>query len=136
VQRGRPSGLQRSDGDEVNDETSGRAFTRVPLKVEVNLRSEDTFFTGFSENISGGGLFVATDAPFVVGTRLTIQLIMMGGSPEDLPVVVRWVRPPGASGGLPAGMGVRFEGLSEEKKTELQEFIDSQMKETLFFDLD
>lgn len=120
----------------MNDETSSREFTRVPLKVEVNLRSEDTFFTGFSENISGGGLFVATNAPYSVGTRLTIQLTMMGGVADDLPVVVRWVRPAGASGGLPAGMGVRFEGLTELKQSELQGFIDSQMKETLFFDLD
>ena len=120
----------------MNDDTSGRAHARVPLKVEVNLRSEDTFFTGFSENISEGGLFVATDAPYSVGTQLTIQLTMMGGVPEDLPVVVRWVRPAGAIGGLPAGMGVRFEGLTELKKAELQGFIDSQMKETLFFDLD
>jgi hypothetical protein len=50
--------------------------------------------------------------------------------------VVRWVRPANASGGLPAGMGVRFEGLDDRKLSELQAFIDSQMKETLFFDLD
>ena len=120
----------------MTDEENGRSFTRVPLKVEVNLQSEDTFFTGFSENVSEGGLFVATDAPFGMGTRLTVQLSMMGGAPESLPVVVRWIRPANSSGGLPAGMGVQFEGLDDRKLSELQAFIDSQMKETLFFDMD
>jgi len=120
----------------VTDNTNGRVFTRVPLKVEVNLRSEDTFFTGFSENISEGGLFVATDAPFVIGTRLTIELSLMGGPTESLVAVVRWVRPANAAGGLPSGMGVAFDGLPASKSLELQDFIDSQTKETLFFDLD
>ena len=120
----------------MNQSSNGRVFQRVPLQVEVNLRSEDTFFTGFSENISGGGLFVATDEPCPIGTRLTLSLSLMGGSPEDLSVVVRWVRPAGAVGGLPAGMGVQFEGLSPQKQAELQRFIDSQMKETLFYDVD
>jgi len=120
----------------VVEENSGRASTRVPLKVEVNLQSEDTFFTGFSENISEGGLFVATDAPFQIGTKLTVQLSLMGKVAEKLSVVVRWVRPANASGGLPAGMGVQFEGLDDRKLSELQAFLDSQMKETLFFDMD
>ena len=120
----------------MTEPTQARAFERVPLKVEVNLRSEDTFFTGFSENISEGGLFVATEAPCAVGTRLKLGLSLMGGAPEELPVVVRWVRPAGAAGGLPAGMGVQFEGLTPEKQAELQHFIDSQVKETLFYDVD
>ena len=120
----------------MTDPSDRRVHLRVPLKVEVDLRSEDTFFTGFSENISEGGLFVATDAPFEPGTRLTVNLSLMGGSPESLDVVVCWVRPANAVGGLPGGMGVRFVEMADEKFQELQGFIDSQAKETLFFDLD
>lgn len=120
----------------MSDESNRRVHARVPLKVQVDLRSEDTFFTGFSENISEGGLFVVTDAPFEVGAILTVSLSLMGGPPEQLEAVVRWVRPANAAGGLPPGMGVRFMGLGPAKTQELQDFIDSQAKETLFIDLD
>ena len=120
----------------MGDGSERRIFLRVPLDVRVDLYSEDTFFTGFSENISEGGLFVATDAPFEVGTVLDIRLTLMGGQTLKHSVVVRWVRPPGAVGGLPAGMGVQFADLTEERRRELQSFIDSQAKDTLFFDLD
>lgn len=113
-----------------------RQFLRVPMKVEVDLRSENTFFTGFSENISEGGLFIATDAPFEVGTRLDITLSLMGDAPTTQHVTVCWVRPEGTSGGLPAGMGVRFDDLGEGRKEQLQAFVDSRAKDTLFFDLD
>jgi uncharacterized protein (TIGR02266 family) len=121
----------------VSDEGANRRrFDRVPIEVGVDLWSENTFFTGFSENISEGGLFIATDAPFEIGSRLNIKLSLMGDEPVESEVVVRWVRPPGAAGGLPAGMGVQFETLEEQWESDLQKFIDSQAKDTLFFDLD
>ena len=106
------------------------------MSVEVDLRSESTFFTGFSENLSEGGLFIATDAPFEIGDRLDITLSLMGDAPTTQQVTVRWIRPPGAIGGLPAGMGVQFDDLGEGRLTDLQGFIDSRAKDTLFFDLD
>jgi len=106
------------------------------MRVEVNLRNENTFFTGFTENISEGGLFIATEAPYEIGDRLNITLSLMGDEPTTQSVVVRWIRPPGAIGGLPAGIGVQFGDLGEQRLGDLQEFVDSQAKDTLFFDLD
>lgn len=114
----------------------GRVFERVDLEIEVNLRNEHTFFTGFSENISEGGLFVATEAPYDVGESVELSLSLMGDQPEVLRGVVRWVRPGGTSGGLPAGMGVQFVDMSEAVTRALQSFVDSRAKDTLFFDLD
>jgi type IV pilus assembly protein PilZ len=113
-----------------------RTHVRVPLTVEVDLFNENTFFTGFTENISRGGLFIATEAPFELGTRLSIRLSLMGGPAREHEVVVRWIRPAGAPGGLPAGMGVQFETLDGDAYESLQGFIDNSVKDTLFFDLD
>ncbi len=38
----------------------GRSSTRIPLKTQVDLSSDSNLFTGFSTNLSEGGLFVAT----------------------------------------------------------------------------
>ena len=45
-----------------------RQFTRVPFTVEVSVASEHNFFTGFTSNISEGGVFIATDLPPPLGT--------------------------------------------------------------------
>ncbi len=113
-----------------------RTHVRVPTVVEVDLFNENTFFTGFTENISRGGLFIATSAPYELGSRLSIRLSLMGGAPREHEVVVRWIRPAGTPGGLPAGMGVQFETLEGEAHEALQTFIDDSVKDTLFFDLD
>jgi len=118
----------------TNDDN--RVHARIPLAVEVDLFNEHTFFTGFTENVSRGGLFIATEAPFELGTRVKMKLSLMGGPSREHEVVVRWIRPPGTPGGLPAGMGVQFETLEGDAFDELQEFVDTQVKDTLFFDLD
>lgn len=120
----------------MSDGPERRNFLRVPIRVEVNLRNENTFFTGFTENISEGGLFIATEAPHDIGDRLNITLSLMGDAPTTQQVTVRWIRPVGAIGGLPAGVGVQFDELAAQRLSDLQEFIDSQAKDTLFFDLD
>jgi len=124
-----------SDQEAVDE--SGRIADRVGVQVRVDLRSENTFFTGFSENISEGGLFIATEAPHEIGDELDVELSLMGGGHRIAQkVVVRWIRPAEAAGGLPAGMGVQFIELTTHQQDALQEFVDSRIKDTLFYDLD
>jgi len=128
-----------SEQEAVSEEEveGGRFAKRVAVQVRVDLRSENTFFTGFSENISEGGLFIATEAPHQIGDEIDVELALMGdGQKISQRVVVRWIRPVEAAGGLPAGMGVQFLELSPHQKSALQEFVDSRIKDTLFYDLD
>lgn len=120
----------------ADDPSERRVFSRREFEVKVDFFSANTFFTGFTENISEGGLFIATEAPFEIGDELDVTLSLMGKEPAPYKVVVRWIRPPGAIGGLPAGMGVQFKTITEADRVKLQEFIDSGVKDTLFFDLD
>ena len=125
-----------TDSEDNAPATPGRVHARVDIDVEVNLRNQNTFFTGFSENVSEGGLFVATEAPYDVGERIELSLSLMGAESSILVGIVRWVRPGGTSGGLPAGMGIQFVDMDERVQKGLQTFVDSGAKDTLFFDLD
>ena len=118
------------------DASERRVHTRLDLEVRVDLFSDDTFFTGFTENVSEGGLFICTTALFSLGDELSIRVSLMGGPAREYGVVVRWIRPPGGIGGLPGGIGVQFRDLHDDHLAELQDFIDSGVKETLFVDLD
>jgi uncharacterized protein (TIGR02266 family) len=112
-----------------------RTSTRHAIDVRVDLRSDDTFFTGFSENISEGGLFVATAAPLRVGDRLVVALSLMGTGPLRLSAVVRWVRGKDARGGLPPGAGLQFVDPAPEAAAAIEAFLRSGLKDTLFYEL-
>jgi len=110
-----------------------RCSTRVDLVVDVSFESEHNFYTGFTQNISSGGLFVQTLDLKPVGTNLRIKFTM----PElELPVetesIVRWVREVGDP--YQRGMGVQFVKLPPFAQQAIHKFI--QQRETLFYDHD
>jgi uncharacterized protein (TIGR02266 family) len=131
-----PNALETQEMGLEQDLAGRRTFRRVDHQVQVDLRSANNFFTGFSENISEGGLFVATEAPHPIGTVIEVTLTVMGGEPMTLRGEIAWIRPVNARGGLPPGFGLRFLGLEEGEQSSLQTFVDSKVKDTLFFDLD
>lgn len=70
------------------------------------------------EDISLGGLFIATEQELLPGSALSLTLLKPGmkkGIP--LPATVVNLRPPGE--GRKAGVGVRFEGLPAEARSRL-----------------
>ena len=50
-----------------------RQHTRVQLQTEIHLTSESNFYTGLSNDISEGGVFVATHQLESVGTELEME---------------------------------------------------------------
>ncbi len=110
-----------------------RKQRRFALVAEVTLGSEHNFYQGFSENISEGGLFVATADLHPPGTRfdVTFHVPELGRSCSAR-AEVRWVREHGAAKDLPAGMGLRFLDLSETDARAIEVFTGH--REPLFFD--
>ena len=119
------------------DTSSRRESDRLDVELAISLGSESNFFTGFSENISEGGLFVATHDYKGIGSRMTIQFsIPDGDSPIDVECVVRWVREynPSLPDMIP-GMGLQFLDLSPLDEDRIQCFCD-RLREPMFVDLD
>jgi uncharacterized protein (TIGR02266 family) len=91
----------------MSDDEQRRA-ARVPIEVEVTLESEHNFFTGVAENVSEGGIFIATLHPPPVGSEVGFELVL-GGERFLVHGEVRWVRDERAAGpGAPAGCGVKW----------------------------
>jgi hypothetical protein len=68
-------------------------------------------------NISGGGCFLISYEPWIIGDRGWITLPELKDT-SPIPVETCWVRPWGEHRSLP-GMGVRFISLTESQKDEL-----------------
>ena len=110
-----------------------RAHTRSALGVTISLGSDHNFFVGLAENVSAGGVFIATHAPHAIGAELELELRL----PErEQPIratgKVCWVRPYEEANDAPAGFGVRFARLAPADVSVIEEFI--AQREPLFYE--
>lgn len=110
-----------------------REHDRAVLSVDVGLESDHNFFLGFTENISEGGLFVATHQIQPVGSTVTLDFGLPGRE-ERIRAVgeVRWVRVYNDASDVPPGMGIRFADISEEDLAAVREFV--AQRTPLFWD--
>ncbi len=112
-----------------------RASERFDLEVKVDLESDHNFYTGLTQNISAGGLFIATHHLRKIGDRITLKFTLPGSNKViAVETEVRWIRENSAlmraDGGT--GMGVRFINLSAEATAAISAFLES--RESLFYD--
>jgi uncharacterized protein (TIGR02266 family) len=120
---------------QANQQQYVRASERYDLEVKVDLESDHNFYTGLTQNISAGGLFIATHALRKIGDRITLKFLMPGSDqPITVETEVRWLRENTAlmrtEGGT--GMGVRFINLSAEASAAISSFL--QSRDSLFYD--
>lgn len=112
-----------------------RKAPRVEYEVEVDVASEDNFFTGFIRNISSGGLFIHTHDPLPIGRELNVRFtVPTMPTPIRARAVVRWVRPYGshAPDSVP-GMGVQFlDVLPSDAVRAINEFIEKRREPEFF----
>jgi uncharacterized protein (TIGR02266 family) len=104
-----------------------RRNERRPHRLSVKLLAsrtgeEPVSFVGLTENLSEGGAFVATRAPWEIGA--TFQVII-GLSQEEFfhaKARVRWRRLPWSENGQVPGIGIRFERISPADAERIREF--------------
>ena len=113
-----------------------RSSPRVVLKTAVTFSSESNFYTGFLDNISEGGLFIATYHPAELGTKMQVEFSLPdGGEPITVKAEVRWVRAQGADGeGSTPGLGLRFTDLDDKDRNRIETF--TNRRDTIFYDDD
>jgi uncharacterized protein (TIGR02266 family) len=101
-----------------------RGGERRSIEADIGFQSETNFFTGFSMDISSGGLFVATfDIP-PVGTVTNVNFRIPDGPMMSLDGVVRWVREYNDTSPETApGMGVMFERLSPAEEDAINTYL-------------
>ncbi len=111
----------------VDDDDERRRQNRYGLKVFVGLESEHNFFTGFSRNISSGGLFIATHDVLDIGQEVELLFQLPSGTTLHTCGQVTWVRgfDPDRPGKFP-GMGVKFVDLSPEESSYIRDFLEDR----------
>lgn len=116
-------GEEPTDPDPGADER--RAHERVPVRTAIGFQSSTRFFTGFSGDLSDGGLFVASEHLLAVGTRLTLSLVLPSGEQMTAEGEVSWTRPVSGPEGL-RGMGIAFRDVAENSAEAVVAFVEQQ----------
>lgn len=98
-----------------------RGTDRVEVSWSVDCESRDTFLYASIANISEFGIFVRTQEPLEVGTRLTLNFTPPGSDePFVLHGQVQWVNAVRMLADNPnPGMGIRFVDLTSESRSRL-----------------
>ena len=102
-----------------------RKTTRTSTIIQVDYHTADSFFRDFVDNISTGGMFIATPKPLKPGTQLRLEFLLPGC---DYPIRVKgevtWSRRLSAgSEGQRRGMGVKFDHLSPSAKDKINNIV-------------
>lgn len=110
-----------------------RRSPRVDLETDVTFESASNFFTGFMEDISEGGLFVATYNLQPLGTKMDLRFTLPNGQVVQVEGEVRWLRDPRDENlDAPPGMGIMFGEIAPEDREAIQAFIEA--RSPLFFE--
>jgi len=106
------------------DRPAKRAQQRLTMELDVDLDGGDGTCQGFSENLSRGGMFVATHLEKAVGSSVEFCIHM----PEGFDAVrgvgeVRWIRAHDEWSDVPPGMGILFVRLEPGCADTLARFV-------------
>lgn len=110
-----------------------RRFPRYAVALEMSLTGDHNFYLGFTENVSEGGLFVATHKLQPVGSYVEFE-IKLPGSEQAVcgRGEVRWVREYSEHSDAAPGLGIHFVGLEPEAERRVAAFL--SQREPIFFD--
>ena len=114
-------------------ESERRSTIRQMVEVDIGLQSGTNFFTGFSLDISTGGLFISTYDVLPIGAKVNVNFSLPYGPVLSINGTVRWLREFNEfTPEVVPGMGVQFDSLTDDET----ELINDYMSESppLFFE--
>jgi uncharacterized protein (TIGR02266 family) len=109
-----------------------REHARFTVDLDVTVGSDHNFYAGFAENLSAGGVFIATHKLKPVGSTIELSVNLPEGVTIRAVGQVRWVRIFNEQSDTPPGMGVKFTEIDQASVTAIGEFL--ARRDPLFFD--
>lgn len=110
-----------------------REHERVQLDVQVDLFGDTNFYTGFSADISEGGIFVETYAQHAVGELVRVRFTLPDDAePIEAVTTVRWLRVRNDANDTHPGLGLKFVEISPEALGRINEFVQKSRLPTFF----
>ena len=117
--------LQEAVSSQFIDGIERRGSPRADFVVRVNYQTVDSLFSEFARNINDGGIFVETETPQPIGTKVELEF-KLPGAEQPVEVFGNVVRSISVdlvdSDGTP-GMAIEFENLDSDVRQRINEII-------------
>ncbi|HEX5657520.1 MAG TPA: TIGR02266 family protein [Polyangiales bacterium] len=118
------SASENPEDGSAEDGIERRRYERFDTSISVDYSSGETFLFSYIQNISEMGIFIRSDSPLPVGTRLELRFTPEGQTALELEGEVTWINPYRPFGdNLNPGMGVRFRGLKPELRERIVDLV-------------
>jgi uncharacterized protein (TIGR02266 family) len=114
------------------EQSSRREHPRFGVDLDVSLGSDHNFYSGLTENLSAGGVFIATHLLRPIGEIMEVCIHLPGEAEVRALGEVRWVRVFNPECDEPPGMGVRFLQMDPSSRQAIDEFV--QRRQPLLYD--
>jgi len=114
----------------TSDYSHRRKYERKDIQLDVSLYSDHNFYAGFTENLSAGGVFVATHNLLKIGETIDVTVTLPNDKQVVAHGVVRWLREYNEASDAPPGMGIQF--LSMQGEDLMRDFLNA--RSPLFYD--
>ena len=109
-----------------------RVAQRIALCTEITLGSDSNLFTGFTGDISEGGVFMATVEVMPIGTTVDVSFTLPSGAKVEAKGEVRWVRELDVlNPDQFPGMGIHFTQVPASSVAAIHQFANE--REPMFF---
>jgi uncharacterized protein (TIGR02266 family) len=126
--------IRAVDPSASEDSGHRREHSRFAVDLDVTVGSDHNFYAGFAENLSAGGVFIATHNLKPVGSKIELSVNLPDGVQVRAAGEVRWIRIFNEQSDMPPGMGVKFVDVDETSVTAINAFL--SRRDPLFFDDD
>lgn len=98
--------------------------SRIPIRFLVSFEIDSCFYVGLSENLSEGGVFIATRGVGSVGSRIDLGIMLPDQEPLRARGTIVWQRL--STKEALGGMGIQFDGLPAHERARIRELAEAQ----------
>jgi uncharacterized protein (TIGR02266 family) len=106
---------------------------RINVNTMLSMNTDHQFYTGFSEDIEDGGIFIATFEPKPMEAEVIVNFKLPGDIPVSAKGVVQFVRNYNPSTPEVApGMGIKFTDIMPKDKKAIEKYLKSRTP--MFYD--
>jgi uncharacterized protein (TIGR02266 family) len=105
-----------------------RRERRVPVQIQIQYKTADGFFQDYIRNLSLGGIFIETEKPLPMNTKLRVEFCLpeMADPITADGIVVHTLRAGKTKSPTLSGMGIRFSDLERSSKQLLESYLQVQ----------
>ena len=116
--------LKAEIGKGASPQVEKRRHIRVASSRKVLVTFDGSLYELNTENLSEGGMYILTNTPFPIGTKLEMALCLDAGTKIHLKGVVIYIKRPFSDlFEHPSGMAIEFKEMNDNDRRILEDFI-------------